>query len=97
MKDAIDGQRPLDSLVLRTRRSDQGSLQAGAEALAAIAEQPVEGLVKQLQACVLWLARPSVAGVRCCSVPSRSLLGLPPGCLPSLLLVRQLPATSHHA
>lgn len=62
MKHALDLHVPLDSLALRTRRSDNGSLQPSAAAAAAAAAAPISSLVKQLQACVLWLQRPSVAG-----------------------------------
>lgn len=95
MKDAINAQRQLDSLTLRTRRSDQGSLEASGEALAAAAKQPIEALVKQLQACVLWLGRPSIAGEQRCNVWVS--LSLP--CASPLLVcpADHLPTTCHPA
>ncbi|PRW58720.1 ankyrin repeat-containing protein [Chlorella sorokiniana] len=63
VKHALDSQVPLDSLVLRTRRSDNGSLQPSPGAAAAAAGVQLTTLTKQLQACVLWLQRPSVAGI----------------------------------
>lgn len=62
MKHALDAQLPLESIALRTRRSDNGSLQPSTEAAAAAATVPIGTLAKQLQACVLWLQRPSIPG-----------------------------------
>lgn len=62
VKHALDSQSALDSMILRTRRSDNGSLQPSAAAAAAAAAAPIATLAKQLQACVLWLQRPSISG-----------------------------------
>ncbi|KAL4457494.1 hypothetical protein ABPG75_012359 [Micractinium tetrahymenae] len=56
--EAVLSQRPLGQLCLRTRRSDQGPLQLGSAARAALAAAGFAQAARQLQACALWMQRP---------------------------------------